>query len=269
MKALPVYLTLLCSLLLVGLIGCSDDDSTAPEPTAGEAPFVLKLIDSVGPYDEVNLEVIEVSAHRAGEDSTSGWVILSQDTLAVNLLEFTNGNYAVLSDTVLSGGDYTQIRLLLTENNTVVVAGETHELEIPSGSTSGLKLNHPFTIEEDVLYSATLDFDAERSIHVTGNGRYKMNPVIRVVVDATSGTIGGTVVPVDARAMVMTLVGADTVSTYADTLTGDFRLMALPAGSYDLEISATAGAWEDSLVNGVEVSAGADTELGTISLEAR
>ena len=196
MNRLALMITASIALLLLALVGCGDDDTTAPEGVTGDGHFTLKLIDSVGPYDEVNIEVIQVSVHRAGEDSSSGWLVVSQDTLAVDLLDYTNGNFAVLADSVLAAGQYTQVRLLLTDNNTVVVDGESHELEIPSGSTSGLKLNHPFTIEDGVTYSATLDFDAERSIHLTGNNRYKMSPVIRIVVDEVSGSIFGTIDPV-------------------------------------------------------------------------
>ncbi len=268
MKRYTAFLVLMTFMLMLGIAGCSDDDSTTPDPVpAGDGQLFLKLIDSVGPYDEVNIEVIEVTAHRAGDDSTSGWFVVSDDTLSVNLLDYTNGNFAVLADSVLAAGRYTQVRLLLTENNTVVVEGETHELEIPSGSTSGLKLNHPFTIEEGLTYSATLDFDAERSIHQLGNGDYKMTPVIRIVVDATSGSIFGTIDPVDARAQIMTVVGEDTVSTYADTLTGEFRLMSLPVGLYDVEIAATVGDYRDTTLTGIQTIAEGETDLGTVILE--
>lgn len=268
MKRYTTYLGLIALILFGAIAGCSDDDATAPTaPAAGDGHIQLKLIDSVGPYDEVNVEVIQVSAHRAGDDSTSGWFVLCEDTVTVNLLELTNGNFAVLADSTLAAGQYTQVRLLLTDNNTVVVEGETFPLEIPSGSTTGLKLNHPFTIEEGLTYAATLDFDAERSIHMTGNGVYKMNPVIRIVVDATSGSIFGNIDPVDARARIMTFVNGDTVSTYADTLTGDFRLMALPVGNYDVEIAATVGTYRDTLFADVQALAEGESNLGIIVLE--
>ncbi len=266
MKRFIVGFSLLALFSVLIIAGCSDDEVTDPVE-AGEGHFALKLIDSVGPYDEVNIEVIEVSVHKSGDDSTSDWIVVSEDLLSVNLLDYTNGNYAMLADNTLAAGEYTQVRLLLTDNNTVVVDGETHDLEIPSGSTTGLKLNHGFTIEDGFTYGATLDFDAERSIHVTGNGRYKMSPVIRIIVDATSGNIFGTVEPVEALAVVMTFVGEDTVSTYADTLTGFFKLMALPAASYDVEISATAGEYQDALLEGISVPAGGETDVGIITLE--
>jgi len=265
MKRATVYLVFIAALCLLSFAGCDDDSTT--EPTLGDGHFTLKLIDSVGPYESVNIEIIEVSVHRAGDDTTSGWMVVSSDTLTANLLEFTNGNFAVLADSALAAGDYTQVRLLLTDNNSVVVDGVSHPLQIPSATTSGLKLNHPFTIEEGLTYSATLDFDAERSIHVTGNGTYKMRPVIRIIVDAISGAIFGTVNPVEAFAKVMTFAGNDTISTYTDTLTGNFRLMALPAGSYNVEIACTAGTWADTVLPNIQVSEGMETDLGEIVLD--
>ena len=56
-------------------------------------------------------------------------------------------------------------------------AGRTAPLEIPSGE---VKLNREF----DVAGSTTtmlLDFDGDRSVHETGNGRFMMSPVIGVV----------------------------------------------------------------------------------------
>jgi hypothetical protein len=268
MKRKTLVLALFAASCLLAVIGCGDDDATAPTSGFdGEGQFTLKLIDSVGPYDAVNIEFVEVSVNRAGDDSTSGWTVVNTDTLTANILEYTNGNFAMLADSSLAAGEYTQVRLLLTDNNTVVVNGETHPLVIPSGSTSGLKLNHPFIIEDGVTYAATLDFDAERSIIVTGHGTYKMNPVIRIIVDATSGSISGNIDPVDSYARITTYVGNDTISTYADTLSGDFRLMALPAGSYALEIAATAGTFRDTVLDDVQVSAGLETDIGIIVLD--
>ncbi len=255
---------LLGMICVAGLIvGCSDSVS---EPETGTGTMQVLLIDSPGDYDAVNVEVIEVRVHRAGADSLTGWHTIAVDTTFVNLLDLTNGNYAVLADSTLPAGDYTQVRLILGDNNTVVVDGETFALEIPSSSQTGLKLNHPFAIEDGAIYSVTLDFDADRSVHRTGNGQYKMKPVIHLVVNAMSGSISGTVEPVDARAMVLALANDDTVYAYADTLNGDFDFPMLMQGTWDLKFSATAGSYRDSTIAGVMVTAGQDNHLGTVTL---
>jgi hypothetical protein len=54
--------------------------------------------------------------------------------------------------------------------------------------------------------------DAHRSVNLTGNGRYKMNPVLRVILNQTSGSLEGAVAPVQAWALVWTTAGDDTMT---------------------------------------------------------
>jgi len=263
---LPVLATgLILILALAG--GCSDDSST--DPTLGGTGFIkINLVDAPGDYQQVNVEIVRVEIHRAdATDSTRGWSVISEDSLYVDLLTLTDGHSAVLADSVLSAGTYTQVRLILGENNTVMVDSVLHDLEIPSSMNTGLKLNHPFTITDGALYEFTLDFDADRSVHQTGNGRYKMKPVIRIIVDETSGGLEGVVQPIEARAMVWTMAGEDSVVAWADTLTGRFAFSFLPSGTYDLSISATNGAYADTVVTDQVVVAGQRTDVGTIVLE--
>jgi hypothetical protein len=270
-----ILMAVALSILLLGVVilaGCSD--STAPENTA-PGRIKLNMIDAPGDYDEVNVHIVRIEVHRADADSTddgkddeSGWSVISTDSMMVDLLTLTDGHGVSLADTLLPAGRYTQVRLILGGENTVVVGGIEYDLEIPSSMNTGIKLIHGFTIEPDALYQATLDFDADRSIHMTGNGQYKMKPVIRIIVDRISGGLEGTVLPAEARAMIWTVSGADTVTAWADTLTGAFGFVMLPEGSYDLNFSATAGAYRDSAVAGVGVTAGDVTDIGTVTLEA-
>ena len=251
------------------MTGCSE--TTEPE-TGGIGSIRVSMIDAPGDYDEVNVEVIRVEVHRGEEndeetDDGTGWHTIDVDTTYVDLLTLTDGNSAVLADSTLPSGYYTQVRLILGDGNNVVIDGVTHDLKIPSSSNTGLKLNHPFTIDAGAMYEVTLDFDADRSIHMTGNGRYKMKPVIRVVVNQTSGSLKGVVEPVEARAMVWTTAGDDTVTAHADTLSGAFEFMMLPAGSYDLNFVATVGTYRDSVVFDIPVTAGETTDIGTMTLE--
>ena len=254
--------------LFFGLVGgCSDSDNpTSGANPAGEGRMQIFMIDAPGDYDEVNVEVIEVRIHRGDEDTLSGWHTLSADTTFVNLLELTDGNHAVLADSTLPSGHYTQVRLILGENNTVVVDGESHELEIPSSSQSGLKLNHGFDIEDGTIYAVTLDFDADRSIHRTGNGRYKMKPTIRLIVNILSGSLSGVVEPTEAYAMIMATAGQDTAVVYADSSSGEFSFPMLTEGAYQLEFTAQAGAYQNTVLTDVMVTAGQDTDIGTVVL---
>ena len=268
-----ILLPLLATLLVAGLAvltACSD--STDPvQPAQGR--LVLNLTDASCDYDEVNIVVIGVRVHRAGSDDGENpdeggeWITVSDDTFTVDLLTLSNGQSIILTDTLLAAGKYTQVRLLLDDGCTVVVAGEPHDLEVPSGEQSGLKLNHPFTLSPDFTYGATLDFDACRSVHLTGNDQYKMKPVIRIVVDAISGGLRGTVLPVDARAMIWAVADSDSALAWADTLTGEYLFSNLEAGQYDVSFEPTAGDYADSTVTGVTVTAEMVTDMGTTELQ--
>ena len=51
-----------------------------------------------------------------------------------------------------------------------------------------------------------------------------------------SGSISGQVLPVETDPTIWTVSGTDTISTFTD-LNGFFKLMALPEGNYDVNIT--------------------------------
>lgn len=53
----------------------------------------------------------------------------------------------------------------------------SHAMEIPSGE---VKLNRPFELKSNGTTTVELDFDGARSINQTGNGSYRMTPVIAI-----------------------------------------------------------------------------------------
>ena len=257
------------AVLLLGIVALSGCSSSTKPPQDSPGEIRIFLVDQPAEYDAVNIVVTEVSVHSSDADSTSGWIMLNDTMRTFDLLTLRNGASQILGETLLNSGHYTQIRLKLAESCTVIVDGQTYPLEVPSGAQSGLKLNHPFDIAPSTLYELTLDFDATRSIHVTGNDRYTLSPVIRAVANQISGTISGTIDPVISRAAVLTMVGADTVSAFPDTTTGAFRLVALPANTYAVHIVPLVLTFRDTTLTGVAVVAGQDTGLGTITLSLR
>ncbi len=248
-------------LILALIAGCSDSPSSP-----GTGRLKVYLTDAPADFGEVNIEVTRAEIHSAGSDSLSGWEIVNADTATYDLLTLRNGANALLGDQTLPAGRYTQIRLFIGENSNVLVDGVRHDLEVPSNA---VKLNHTFEIQENVLYELTLDFEASRSIVQTGNGRYMLQPVIRVVANTISGSISGTVLPVSAWSVVSTTIDGDTIGTFCDTLTGDFLLAVLPAGMYDLIIVPADTTYRDTTLAGVEVMALQETDIDTVQLSTR
>ncbi|MBU0473272.1 MAG: DUF4382 domain-containing protein [Bacteroidetes bacterium] len=247
------------------IIGCSDSTS----PDSGQGELKITMVDAPAGYESINIVVTRVEVHKADVDSSSGWVIINNNIATYDLLTLRNGASAILGSNFFDAGNYTQIRLFIGEGSNVVVDGVTYPLEIPSGSQSGLKLNHEFQIQSDVIYELLLDFDAQHSIVLTGNGQYKLKPVIRVIPMILSGTISGNISPIITFASVSAISGTDTVSTFAEIFDGSFKLMGLMHGIYNVKVSSGIAIYNDTTIVNVAVVAKQNTDLGTINLSLK
>lgn len=267
---------LIALLVAFGLTACSNGDGTGT--------MRVSLTDAPADYAEVNIEIHQVLVKDNDDDEDdldetedmdeeeledAGWKVVFNDTITVNLLDYQNGATLDLGEVELETGRYNQVRLVLgDENNVVLNNGNTFQLDTPSGQTSGYKLLVQADIEEDQVYDLVIDFDASRSIVVTGNGSYKLKPVLKTANLTASGSISGTILPLDANPYVYAIAGTDTSGTQADE-NGDFRIIGLDDETYKIEIKSTNKAYRDSSITDIEVEDGEDVELDEdITLEA-
>ncbi|MBR9918224.1 DUF4382 domain-containing protein [bacterium] len=267
---------LIALLVGFGLTACSNGDGTGT--------MRVSLTDAPADYAEVNIEIHQVLVKENDDDDDdldetenmdeeeledAGWKVVFNDTITVNLLDYQNGATLDLGEVELETGRYNQVRLVLgDENNVVLNNGNTFQLDTPSGQTSGYKLLVQADIEEDQVYDLVIDFDASRSIVVTGNGSYKLKPVLKTANLTASGSISGTILPLEANPYVYAIAGTDTSGTQADE-NGDFRIIGLDDGTYKIEIKSTNEAYRDSTITNIELEDGEDVELEEdITLEA-
>lgn len=251
-----VWLTLLFG-LIVGLVSCSKSD---------KATFKVYLTDAPGDFEKVNIDVQSVEVHVGNNEDAKGWKTLDTFEPAVfNLLDFSNGIDTLLGVIELPAGEISQIRLVLGDNNSVTVGGETFPLTVPSGYTSGLKLNLHANLQDGITYKVWIDFDAARSIVETGSNQYKLKPVLRTFADATSGAIKGVVSPVDAKPHIMAIINSDTLGTIADDA-GKFLIKGVPAGTYKIIFDPTDG-FAEKTVEDVTVTLGEVKDMGTVSID--
>lgn len=245
--------------LILFFIGCKDDSIT----TDGNGKIRMYMTDAPAMYDSVIVTITGVDINS----STNNWIHLNSNLQTFNLLDMRNGVTSLFCDSVLAPGHYTQIRLIV-QSARVVVDGMSHDMDIPSGSETGIKLNHEFDISAGETYDLLLDFDANKSIHQTGMGQYKMNPVIRIMPLSISGKISGKILPESVNANIWTINGNDTVSTYAAS-TGDFKLIALPNAVYDLHVLSQDSLYLDTVLTGINVANGLETNIGTVTLHLK
>jgi len=191
MKKHFIILTLLVFAIFIS--GCInffptlEDDSIAP----GKGRLKIYLTDAPGDYLEVNITISKIEAHIAGEDdgAEGEWILLREWTEGeepeFDLITLQNVS-ELLVDGSFDAGKYTQIRLFITNASVGIELGESGVIvEIPSVYQTGIKLIHPFEIVEGMITKLTIDFDAEKSIVKTGNGEYKLKPVIKIITSYT------------------------------------------------------------------------------------
>lgn len=229
------------------------------EKSTGTATMRARLTDAPGDFEAVNIDVQEVKVYS----DANGWQNLATDAGIYNLLEFNNGMDVIIADGSLPAGNVSQMRMVLGTNNSVKVDGQTYPLTVPSGAESGLKFNIHENLQAGVHYEVWIDFDAGRSVVLTGSGTYSLKPVIRTYTAANSGAITGTVAPASAHPYVMAVKGSDTLSTYAEP-SGYFLLSGAPAGTYTVTITATG--YLTITISDVNVTIGNVTQMGTITL---
>lgn len=229
--------------------------------------FQVLLHDAPASYDEVNVFIERVEVNNSSDEE--GWITVGEPQQVFDLLELTNGVLQPLGEIELEPGTYEQVRLILSsDGHSVVVDGESNDMFIPSGAQTGIKLNVNAEIEPDITYVLLLDFDASRSVVVTGNNNYILKPVIKATNQATSGNIAGTVSPVEAEPVVYAIANGDTLSsTFADTTNGTFRLIGLEEGSYTVSVNPTNSNYQVKDTTDVQVTVGETNDIGNIVLE--
>ena len=181
------------SLLMLISNACKKDneENNVPQPPApaGTADFNVKLSGSyqakaITTYNAINVDIQQISIHISTDtNATSGWFDLETIPGIYNLLDYIASDTLIAFDSLLVVQKVSQIRLILGDNNTVMEDSVTYDLDTPSGQTSGIKIQVHADLLPDSTYVVMLDFDPEKSVKKTGNGKYMLTPVINAVLN--------------------------------------------------------------------------------------
>lgn len=246
--------------------------TSACEPKDNFTTGTLQVVltDSPADYESVIIDIQEVRVHidsEADEDN-GGWRTITDQPMQVDLMELTNGTTEILGEEELEPGNYSQLRLILGDQNEIIIDSKSYPLTTPSAQESGLKLTINADIEGSSTYKLLLDFDASRSIVQNGNSdMYLLKPVIRTVNLAEAGAISGDISPRDAQPWIYAIAEEDTVAGTRASVNGDFILIGLTSGNYNLAFTPSNEELNPTYVPEVTVIAPDTTSVGTISLE--
>jgi len=260
----------------IAIVSLAFIQSCNNDSTDNTARVQLVLVDAPGDYLEVNVEIIDIQYNSS--DNEDGWMSFTSESgypINVDLTELIAGNSLLLTDTIIPSGMLKQIRLVLSDNNTLMIEGVEGliPLDTPSAQQSGLKLNLDTELEGGFSYTFILDWNVQESVVEAGNsGMYNLKPVIRVNAEVNSGSISGKVFEIIEE--VETAIENVTIEVYtttddleADSLTdidGNFLIQGLEAGSYIIKI--TRDGYQDYVSEEIVVTAGEVADAGTIEL---
>jgi hypothetical protein len=253
MRSLTIFIVIAFTLITA----CNKVNDEGQE----SARVQIYLTDAPGDYQEVNIDVVSVRVII--NDSL---IDLPTNAGIYNILDFVNGEDTLLVDDEIPAGYLSQIRLVLGEANTVMRDSLLYDMKTPSAQQSGLKLNVHENIQPGISYAYVLDFEAHKSVVLTGNGMHQLKPVIRVFPKAVTGILKGISWPSAAKAYISVKSDEDTTGTYADTVTGEFTVRGLAEGAYDVDFEPI-DEFRDTTLTDISIMVGQVTLLDTVKLQ--
>ena len=160
----------------------------SPSPTSAPAPTQaasgrLATLEIRATDDPLSQEVSKIlvtvnniEVNIAKGDVDGGWTTVVDEPTTFDLMQII-GVEEILGSAELTPGQYNQIRLTV-EDVVVTVQGADLRGKVPSGR---LKIAGQFTAVAGETTILTLDFDAAKSVVVTGAGKIIIKPVIKLL----------------------------------------------------------------------------------------
>lgn len=114
------------------------------------------------------------------DDDGAGWFTIVDSTQTIDLKQFQGDARAFLGDHAVDAGTYTQIRIEVSDVYGELADGTRVDFDLPSDT---LKIVRPWTVADDEETVLIVDFDLDKSIVRSGNGEYRLKPVLKLTVE--------------------------------------------------------------------------------------
>jgi len=120
-----------------------------------------------------------VAVHKAGDDGDGVWITIPiTGGNPFELLSLQKADLdALLATEEVTAGKYTQIRMTIDIVQVKIGDGDLQPAVLPSGK---LKFVRPFEVFDGETTIILLDFDADKSVTVTGGGKVIVKPVVKL-----------------------------------------------------------------------------------------
>ena len=120
-----------------------------------------------------------VAVHKAGDDGDGVWITIPiTEPNPFELLSLQKEDLdTLLATEEVTAGKYTQIRMTIEKVEVKIGDGDLQPAVLPSGK---LKFVRPFEVFDGQTTIILLDFDADKSVTVTGGGKVIVKPVVKL-----------------------------------------------------------------------------------------
>jgi len=241
------------------LMSCDDESSSELDGTGTARIEATDAAVDAQNISGVFLSVDEAQVIANGQVQNS---ITFDSPREFNLMDFQNGETYLLGELDLEAGVYDEIRLMLTSTNEAFVQftdGSTEAVNVPSGSSSGYKINGDFEILANGLTEIVLDVDLRKALVKRGNGEFNLRPTARLITKSSTGMIQGELDEDDMENADRVVVFAYLEGTFQDSemeeptegnarfensvnsavadANGNFTLAFMPEGDYELVVA--------------------------------
>jgi hypothetical protein len=265
-----ILFTILAVASVVMLSGCSELFNN--DQADGKSRLVIKITDD--PFDISYIEsatvtITKVEIRRTGDGVPDGnpFMVLSDDTVTIDLIDLRNGLTETLIDMEIEDGEYDLVRLYVMEAGLKLKDIEDpYKVKVPSGEQTGIKIfiSPALNVSGGLTEELLLDVDLSRSFVLRGNmdqnNGFIFKPVIRAANMTTAGRIEGMVkdtAKVKVKEAKVWITRDTTVATaFADTM-GYYAIIGVPAGTYS--IFATKEGYDTVKYENISVLAGSKT----------
>lgn len=148
----------------------------AQQSVASTGRVVFAITDDTVPIanvDSVFITLQNMSAHSP----TKGWVTLNNDLRTYDLLKLKReGKLEFMFDGIIPEGTYTQLRFTVS-SVVLTLNGIGQTAKLPSNTVI---VPIQFSAKNKQISAVTLDFTADKAIHITNANQYIFAPVIKI-----------------------------------------------------------------------------------------
>ena len=181
---MTVVRSILLSLAALALVACGGSNDSATLSQAETDASSVSILIGDGPIDEFDQAIIETTQIvLIGEDD--GQLELLSEPVSIDLLALENISELVIDDVTVPAGDYSKLRLVVssitlnrTDDDGVIIPGESVEVDVPSSGRLDLNPRGTITVPEAGNLALEIDVDLDSAVRVQNNGGFRFRPVI-------------------------------------------------------------------------------------------